>query len=76
LNYLTSDKRAWFAGPDLIVAILLGRKIPQIEKALRLVARGKQKGLKRTVLRSMVEIDPRRDDFFRHVAICTRNLSG
>jgi hypothetical protein len=67
LNYLTSRQSMWIAGPDLIVAIVLGEKVPHVEEALRLVPHGNQKGLKPISLRGMVDIDPRRDDFFRHV---------
>lgn len=66
LEHLTSDKPIWIAGPDLMVAVILGKKPPHIIEALRMVPHGQQKGLKRISLRGMVDVDPRRDDFFRH----------
>jgi hypothetical protein len=44
-----------------------GWKAPQIEKAIRVVPHGKQAGLRPTNLRGMVQIDPRKEDFFRRV---------
>ena len=68
INYLTSEKSIWFAGPDIIASILLtGGKIPHIEKAIRVVPHGKQLGLGSAFLRSMVRVDANRDSFFRHV---------
>jgi hypothetical protein len=68
INYLTSDQPIWFAGPDIISAIILsGGKVPRIEKAYRLVPHGKQAGLGTTNLRSMVEVDANKGSFFKHV---------
>ena len=67
VNELSSDEPIWFAGPDAIASVLLSGKVPTIEKAIRMVRCGKQPGLKPTNLRGMIEIDPRRHDFFRHV---------
>jgi hypothetical protein len=66
-NYLTSDEPIWFAGPDVIASVLATGKAPQIEKAIRVVPHGRQDGLKPTNLRGMVQIDPRKEDFFRRV---------
>ena len=66
-NYLTSDEPIWFAGPDVIASVLATGKAPQIEKAIRVVPHGKQTGLRPTNLRGMVQIDPRKEDFFRRV---------
>jgi len=66
-NYLTSEEPIWFAGPDVIDAALRAGKPLQIEKAIRVVPHGKQDGLRPTSLRAMVEIDPRKEDFFRRV---------
>ena len=58
INYLTSEKPIWFAGPDLISAIILsGGKVPNVEKAYRVVPHGKQSGLGTTNLRGMVRVD-------------------
>lgn len=67
VNELTSAKPIWFAGPDVIASILLAGKVPQIEKAIRMVPHGQQEGLTPTNLRGMVRIDPRKHDFFRYV---------
>jgi hypothetical protein len=67
INELSSDRPIWFAGPDVIASVLLSGKVPRIKKAIRMVPRGKQTGLKSTTLRGMVAIDPRKHDFFRHV---------
>jgi hypothetical protein len=66
-NYLTSQEPIWFAGPDVMAAVLETGKAPHIEKAIRIVPHGKQAGLRPTNLRGMVEIDPRKEDFFRRV---------
>jgi hypothetical protein len=67
INRLTSKKPIWFAGPDVIASVLLSGKVPHIEKAIRMVPHGKQRGLQPTKLRGMVTINPKTDDFFRHV---------
>jgi hypothetical protein len=67
INRLTSKKPIWFAGPDVIASVLLSGKVPHIEKAIRMVPHVKQRGLQPTKLRGMVTINPKTDDFFRHV---------
>jgi hypothetical protein len=67
VNRMTSDRPIWFAGPDVVYSKLFAGKVPRIEKAIRMVPHGIQKGLTPTTLRGMVTIDPRRHDFFRHV---------
>jgi hypothetical protein len=58
INYLTSSKPIWYAGPDLIAAIILpDGKVPHIEKAYRVVPHGKQRELGSTNLRRMVKVD-------------------
>jgi hypothetical protein len=66
-NYLTSKEPIWFAGPDIVQSILLTGKVPQIEKAIRVVRHGKQAELAETSLRGMVSIDANRDSLFKHV---------
>ena len=63
-NCLTSDEPIWFSGPDVIQSKLLSGKVPKIEKAIRMIPHGQQKGMQPTNLRGMVEVDPRRDDLF------------
>jgi hypothetical protein len=67
VNRLTSGKPIWFAGPDLIASVLLTGKIPHVEKAIRMIPQGWQAGLQSTKLRGMITINPKTDDFFRHV---------
>src|SRR5207248_6020445 len=67
INYLTSKRPVWFAGPDIINCILQTGKVPRIEKAIRIVAHGQQKGLKSTSLLSMVRVDAGKHSFFKHV---------
>ena len=66
INRLRSTEPIWFAGPDVVASKLLAGKVPRIVRAIRMVPHGTQRGLKPTNLRSMVTIDPRRHDFFRH----------
>src|SRR5262249_37140539 len=72
-NYLTSNKAVWIAGPDLIASAIQTGKIPQVERAIRLVPHGKQTEMKSVNLRGMVEINPYTDDLFRR-AIEQRKL--
>jgi hypothetical protein len=67
INYFTSKKPFWFAGPDIVASILLSRKVPRLQKAIAVVPQGKQKGLRSVSLRSMVEIDANEHSFFKHV---------
>jgi hypothetical protein len=67
INYLTSKEALWFAGPDIIASILFTGKVPHIEKAIRVVAHGKQAGLGSTSLRGMVRVDAKKHSFFKHV---------
>jgi len=65
VNYFTSSEPIWLSGPDVIASKLLSGKVPYIEKAIRMVPHGQQKGLRPTNLRGMVEVDPRKHDLFR-----------
>ena len=67
LNYLTSQKPIWYAGPDIVASALLQGKIPRVLKAVRMQPSGQQKNLSNTDLAKMVPIDPRKDDFFVRV---------
>jgi len=66
-NYLSSEKCVWVAGPDLINSAIQTGKVPQIERAIRIVPHSKQAGMKPVYLRGTVKIDPYRDDLFRKV---------
>ena len=65
VNYFTSKEPVWLSGPDVIASKLLAGKVPRIEKAIRMVPHGRQKGLKATSLRGMVVVDPRKHDLFQ-----------
>jgi hypothetical protein len=67
INHLTSKEPIWFAGPDIVVSILLTGNIPRIEKAIRIVPHGKQAELSSTSLRGMVNVDANKHSFFKHV---------
>jgi group II intron reverse transcriptase/maturase len=67
LNYLTSDKPIWYAGPDLIASKILTGRAPKILKALCMVPHGRQSNLQSRNLQGMVEINPAKDDFYRKV---------
>jgi len=69
LNYLTSRKPIWYAGPDIVASAFLhprGR-VPRVIKAVRLLPSGRQKSLSNIDLTGIVPIDPRKDDFFVRV---------
>ena len=68
VNFLTSRQQLWVAGPDLIAAIIQSNgKVPQIERAIRIVRHGKQDGLKPVSLRGFIDVDPNEQDFFKHI---------
>ena len=67
LNELQWKQPIWIAGPDLITCVLLGRRIPKVLEAFRLIPSGKQRGLKPIKLRSAIPVDPRKEDFFTRV---------
>jgi hypothetical protein len=67
-NYLTSGTPLWFAGCDVIASAIRTGKPPRILRAIRMSPHGKQAGMKTVNLRrSMVEINPYKDDLFRKV---------
>jgi hypothetical protein len=65
-NYLTSTKPLWIAGPDLIASAIQTGSAPHVIRAIRIMPRGKQPNLRMVNLRGMVEIDPYKDDLFKH----------
>jgi len=71
-NYLYANSNEsrdalWFSLPDVVASVLLTGKIPTIVDAFRIKARGKLEALKTTKLCGIVEVDPRKQDFFRVV---------
>jgi hypothetical protein len=67
LNYLSSEKPIWYAGPDLIACKILTGKGPRILKALEMVPAGRQNRLKTANLGGMVNIKPAEQDFYCEV---------
>ena len=67
VNPLRSEQPIWYAGPDIIAAMLRTGKPPKIIRAIRIVPDGQQKGMRPLRLRKRIEIDPRIQDFFKSV---------
>jgi len=67
LNYFSSKKPIWYAGPDLVASKILTGKAPRILKALEMVLGGRQNRLKSTNLGGMVKIRPAEQDFYCEV---------
>jgi hypothetical protein len=67
VNYLSSEKPIWYAGPDLVASKLLSGNTPRIIKAIRMQVSGEQKKIRSTTLAGTIAIDPRKDDFFVRV---------
>ena len=67
LNELRWKQPMWVAGPDLIASVLLSGRIPKVKKAIRIVPRGKQRGLQAVKLRAAVSVEPTKKDFFTRV---------
>lgn len=72
VNYLyagehETNKTLWFSLPDVIASVLLTGKIPEIVDAFRIEAYGILDGLKPTKLCGAIEVDPRKQDFFKRV---------
>ena len=72
VNHLYGDSdnlshALWFSLPDVVVSVLLTGRIPRIIDAFRIEARGTLSELEVTKLRGAIEVDPRRQDFFKVV---------
>jgi glycosyltransferase involved in cell wall biosynthesis len=62
------DDALWFSLPDVVASVLLNNgRIPKIVDAFRIEPRGKLRGLKTTKLRDQIDVDPRKQDFFKVV---------
>jgi hypothetical protein len=57
----------WLSLPDIVAAKLLTGRIPKIIDAFRIKPQGRLPGLNPVKLRGVVEVDPRKQDFFRVV---------
>jgi hypothetical protein len=72
INHLHADRNdstqaLWFSLPDVVASVLLTGHIPTIVNAFRIEASGLLKGLESCKLRSVVNVNPRKQDFFRVV---------
>ena len=67
LNRLYFHEPLWYAAPDLVASKLLAGKVPSVRRAYRLVAEGRQAGLRPVRLRDAIPVDPTKEDFFRAV---------
>ncbi|MHB8487393.1 MAG: hypothetical protein ACYDCM_16895 [Candidatus Acidiferrales bacterium] len=81
VNYLYSGKdnpnhALWFSLPDVIVSVLLTRKLLKIVDAFRIEAHGTLPDLRSVKLRSAVDVDPMIHDFFKVVIEERQRLSG
>jgi len=62
------DDALWYSLPDVVASVLLNKgRIPNIVDAFRIEPRGKLRGLKSTELRGQIDVDPRKQDFFKVV---------
>jgi hypothetical protein len=61
------NDRLWFALPDVVASVILTGRVPQVVDAFRIEPRGVLKGLRPVKLRGTIEVDPRRQDFFKVV---------
>jgi hypothetical protein len=57
----------WFSLPDVVASKLLTGRTPKIVDAFRVKPQGILPGLETIKLRGVVDIDPRRQDFFKVV---------
>jgi hypothetical protein len=67
VNFVSSEKQIWFAGPDVIASYLLTGKMPHIVRAFKVVPQGRQGGMKSVNLLGSICINPNKDDFFRRI---------
>ncbi len=82
LNHLHADpelgkqQALWYPLPDVVTSVLLTGRVPEIIDAFRLEPHGVLPGLKSTMLRGAIEIDPRKQDFFKVVIEERRRLKS
>lgn len=57
----------WFSLPDIVVSVVLTRRVPTITDAFLVEPAGLLPGLEKTSLRGAIEIDPSKQDFFKVV---------
>jgi hypothetical protein len=67
VNCFTAQEGFWYAGPDVVASTVLTGRAPRIQRAFRLVPKGRQDELRPVQLRGEITVDPTREDFFRRV---------
>lgn len=67
VNQFTSSQPFWYAGPDLVASRLLANKAPKLKRAIRLVAHGRQDGLKTVQFSGTLAIDAASSDFIKNL---------
>lgn len=67
LNPLSSTEGHWYTGFDLAAAILLGKRVPKVLRAFRIVPHGTASTLREVKLRGEVPLDPRSHDVFQQM---------
>jgi hypothetical protein len=67
VNHLTADLPFWYGFPDLVASKLATGRAPRIQRAFRLVPKGRQANLRPVHLRGAVRVDPRRENLFKKV---------
>jgi hypothetical protein len=68
LNYLTADEPQWFTLADVLASEILTGRTPEVIKAIRFRAKGRQKGLKPIEIAGQT-INPATDDFYQRLII-------
>ena len=67
VNPFTATEARWYAGPDLVAAVLHSGRTPEVVEAFRIVPEGHQSDLRSIALRGQVAVDPGAGDFFTTV---------
>ncbi len=67
VNRESKECALWYSLPDIVASVLLTGRMPKIVDAFRVEPCGTVPGLKPTKLLGVVDIDPRKQDFFKAV---------
>jgi hypothetical protein len=71
VNYVHAGEapndRLWFALPDVVASVILTGRVPDVVDAFRLEPGGVLDSLRPVKLRGAIDVDPRRQDFFKVV---------
>jgi hypothetical protein len=67
LNPFGPGEPCWYTLADCVASTILSGRPPRVRRAVRIVGKGHQDGLRPTQLRGAVPVDPRERDFFRAV---------